>query len=117
MIRRAFWLTVGAVLGVTGYRKAAALAHALAPPPAPAQARIAVRARPGAAALLARGVGPAAAFIRDVRDGMRLYRLREPPAPPTLDPDPQDRHRIQPDWAHTRALIAGKRSDDAKDGR
>ena len=57
MIRRLFWLTLGAVLGVAGYRRLTALARAVSP---------AARA-PG----LAR-------FAGDVREGMQLYRERLP---------------------------------------
>ena len=51
MIRRMFWLTLGAVLGVTGYRKATAFARSLRPAPR------------------ASGL---AEFAADVREGMAL---------------------------------------------
>ena len=57
MIRRLFWLMLGAVLGVTGYRKATALARSLRPAP-----------RPSALA----------GFAADVREGMALYMERHP---------------------------------------
>ena len=57
MIRRLFWVTLGAVLGVAGYRRLTALARAVSP---------AARA-PG----LAR-------FAGDVREGMQLYMERQP---------------------------------------
>ena len=62
MIRRLFWLGLGAVLGVTGYRKATALARSLRPAPR------------------ASGL---AEFAADVREGMALYMERHarPPAP------------------------------------
>jgi hypothetical protein len=76
MIRRGFWLAAGAVLGVTGYRKATRLARmitsspgaprALAPGVRAAQARV----RPP----LSLRIGAAASFARDVRDGMAEYR-------------------------------------------
>jgi hypothetical protein len=56
MIRRLFWLLLGAVLGVTGYRKATALARSLRPAP-----------RPSALA----------DFAADVREGMSLYMERQ----------------------------------------
>jgi hypothetical protein len=61
MIRRLFWLGLGAVLGVTGYRKATALARSLRPAPR------------------ASGL---AEFAADVREGMALYMERQarPPA-------------------------------------
>jgi hypothetical protein len=62
MIRRLFWLLLGAVLGVAGYRKATAVARSLRP-------------APQASAI--------AGFAADVREGMALYRGRQaqPPAP------------------------------------
>ena len=61
MTRRLFWLGLGAVLGVTGYRKATAIARSL-------------RAAPRASAL--------AGFAADVREGMAVYmeRQAQPPA-------------------------------------
>jgi hypothetical protein len=58
MIRRLVWLILGAVLGVTGYRKVAAKLNAAAR----------VLHPPGN-----RGQ-EVAGFARDVRDGMRQYR-------------------------------------------
>jgi hypothetical protein len=62
MIRRLFWLVLGAVLGVTGYRRATAIARSLRPLP--------------------RGSG-LTEFAADVREGMALYMERQaaPPAP------------------------------------
>jgi hypothetical protein len=61
MIRRLFWLVLGAVLGVAGYRKATALARSLRP-------------APRASAL--------GEFAADVREGMAVYMERQarPPA-------------------------------------
>ena len=65
MIRRLFWLTLGAVIGVASYRRATALVRSISPAP---------RARE-----LAR-------FAGDVREGMELYMERQPgQAPPTLE--------------------------------
>ncbi len=96
MIRRGFWLAAGAVLGITGYRKATRLARTLtgqaqqarsaAVLPAAARASIVARqtrlalparagARPGGRAASAiAGAASAAGFVRDVRDGMAEYR-------------------------------------------
>jgi hypothetical protein len=64
VIRRLFWLTLGAVLGVAGYRRAARLVRSIAPGP---RARELTR------------------FVGDVREGMDLYMERHPgQAPPTL---------------------------------
>jgi hypothetical protein len=62
MIRRAFWLGTGAVLGVAGYRKASRLARL---------AGLRQRTAPARSWL-----GEAAAFASDVRTGMRLYMIR-----------------------------------------
>src|SRR5579863_1746951 len=65
MIRRLFWLLLGAVLGVTGYRKATALARSLRP--APQRSAL-------------------AGFAADVREGMGLYMARRAaPAASTLE--------------------------------
>jgi hypothetical protein len=57
MIRRLFWLTLGAALGVAGYRRLTALARAVSP---------AARA------------GGLTRFAGDVREGMQLYLARQP---------------------------------------
>ena len=124
MIRRGFWLMTGAVLGVTGYRKASRLTRtltgqgrpgrsgsvlrpaaraALAAPRQPrltAPGRAAIlpgRAvtRPAGAARAIAGTASAAGFVRDVRDGMAEY---------------WDLHRGEPD----RTL--GSRSDRTSSG-
>jgi hypothetical protein len=59
MIRRVFWLTLGAALGITGYRRALALSRT-------------------APALRARELGR---FAGDVREGMDIYRRRQLTAP------------------------------------
>jgi hypothetical protein len=65
VIRRMFWLTLGAVLGITAYRRATALARAIMPAP---------RAR------------EIASFAGDVRAGMQIYRQRQLQAPrPALE--------------------------------
>jgi len=62
MIRRLFWLVLGAVLGVTGYRRATALARSLRP---------------------VRGAASLAHFAGDVREGMALYMERQAAAAPS----------------------------------
>jgi hypothetical protein len=62
VIRRGFWLIVGAALGVTGYRKATRFARALTSQPVPRRAKTA-----------AAGLASAAGFAADVRDGMAEY--------------------------------------------
>lgn len=57
MIRRLFWLLLGAVLGITGYRRVTALARSVSP------------------ATAARGL---TRFAADVREGMDLYLQRQP---------------------------------------
>jgi hypothetical protein len=65
MIRRLFWLTLGAALGVAGYRRLTALARAVSP-----AARAAGLTR----------------FAGDVREGMQLYMERQPASrAPTLE--------------------------------
>jgi hypothetical protein len=74
MIRRGFWLVAGAAIGVAGYRKATRLARTLTGQSS------GPRLTQGAGASVAPwpvrlGVGArsAAAFARDVRDGMADY--------------------------------------------
>jgi hypothetical protein len=89
MIRRGFWLAVGATLGVSGYRRVSRLAHSLAPSAAgtqvaPRTARLLGR-RPAltsrqvlaGAARAGRSTAEGVAFVRDVRDGMAEYLDRQ----------------------------------------
>jgi hypothetical protein len=84
VIRRGFWLTVGAAAGIMGYRRVSAAGR-----------RLSGTLNGGAAASLARET---VRFTRDVREGMELYTARhsEPPGPTleTLntnhDPRPKD---------------------------
>ncbi len=92
MIRRGFWLAAGAVLGVTGYRKAARLARTITVPPAlTTQVRAGRQARPidarpaepraiesRAGVPVTHRIRAAARFARDVRDGMAEYRDLHP---------------------------------------
>jgi len=71
-MRRMFWLSVGAVLGVTGYRRVTALARSLRPEPQR---------------------NSLTGFAADVREGMAIYMDRQArqasaalDAPPTRGP-------------------------------
>jgi hypothetical protein len=57
MIRRLFWLTLGAAAGISGYRRATALARSISPGP---RARELTR------------------FAGDVREGMEIYKQQQP---------------------------------------
>jgi hypothetical protein len=88
MIRRGFWVAVGAVLGVSGYRRASRLARTVFPA-RPGSALAAGRpagARPtlitgrsllAAAASAGRGTAQGVAFARDVREGVAEYLDRQ----------------------------------------
>ena len=86
MIRRGFWLTVGAVAGIMGYRRVSAVGRRLSASLNPGSATgaatgAALAAGSGTLArggrLTARGAAGLAAesfrFARDVREGMELY--------------------------------------------
>jgi hypothetical protein len=88
MIRRGFWMAVGAALGVSGYRRASRLARTVFPAGAGTAlaARSGGRARPpaitgrsllAAAASAGRGTAQGVAFARDVREGMAEYFDRQ----------------------------------------
>jgi hypothetical protein len=66
MIRRGFWLLLGAVLGVTGYRRLSRVAKALLP-----HGELVSQLR--APAPKRRSSAGTIAFIRDVRAGMADY--------------------------------------------
>jgi hypothetical protein len=90
VIRRLFWLTLGAVMGVAGYRRATALVRSLSP---------GHRARE-----LTR-------FASDVREGMELYMERHPgQAPPTLGGQP-----VRPTLADNGATDHGATDHGATD--
>jgi hypothetical protein len=78
MIRRMFWLVVGAVLGVAGYRRVSRLARTVIPGRrGAAQAGEAPGSRTGGR-LHSGWAQRAALFARDVRDGMELYSDHHP---------------------------------------
>jgi hypothetical protein len=92
VIRRLFWLTLGAVLGVTGYRRLAALGRHVPP---------------------ALRVSELTRFASDVREGMEIYAERHHrPARPALGS-----HRARGDAGGTQAAQGRPGNDDAKDGR
>ncbi len=81
MIRRLVWLGIGAVLGITGYRRVTRAAKSLLPSGdllAPLGRRSAGSgpARQVPARTSARGGAGTAAFVRDVRAGMAEYMDR-----------------------------------------
>jgi hypothetical protein len=119
VIRRGFWLTVGAATGIYGYRRVSAAGRRLSASLNPAEpaaaltqsarsarsARSTRSARSARSARLARRGGRGAIglaretyrFTRDVREGMDLYMARHSaPAGSTLDtnhdPRPKDGH-------------------------
>jgi hypothetical protein len=105
-MRRLFWMSAGAVLGVTGYRRVTRLARAVG-----AGGRTA--AAPGGEVRgdWARG---AARFARDVRDGMELYTDRHPRLAGRTLEGQQARTRRPADEGDGRARPS---TDYAKDGR
>ena len=82
MIRRLFWLTLGAAAGVTGYRRLGRLVRAFRPLPGAGRDGRA----PGGAGRRPGGYRGLAAFARDVREGMDQYTSqRAGPAGSTLE--------------------------------
>jgi hypothetical protein len=117
VIRRGFWLVAGAVLGVTGYRRATRLVRSLAPavPARPVSPGVVAgradrrplltgRAVLAGAARAGRGAAQGAAFVRDVSDGMAEYWDR--PGRHTLGSETRDR-------AQQRAALRGQRGRPA----
>jgi hypothetical protein len=108
VIRRGFWLVAGAVLGVTGYRRATRLARSLAPAVSSRTGRdagsrttggtrrpvLSGRAVLAGAARAGRGATQGAAFVRDVSDGMAEYWDRQ--GRPTLDTESVGRDQPRP---------------------
>jgi hypothetical protein len=88
MIRRGFWVAVGAAVGISGYRRASRLARTVFParPGSALATGPGGRARPpvitgrsllAAAASAGRGTAQGVAFARDVREGMAEYLDRQ----------------------------------------
>jgi hypothetical protein len=109
MMRRLFWLTLGAAAGVTGYRRLTRLIQAMHPLAGRGSRRAWLAGRAAAGA----GPGGVVTFLRDVRDGMDEYDARRPgPA----------RHALEgQQFLAERGRQSGSRSRDgsdyAKDGR
>lgn len=82
MIRRVFWLTVGAAGGIMGYRRVAALGKRISGGSA---ARRGAASRSLSLGGTIRAIRAVRSFSRDVREGMELYSVRRPRAVgPTL---------------------------------
>ena len=108
MIRRGFWLTAGAVSGIWGYRRVAAVGRRVSASLTPGETlkladtragtRMASRRARHGAVVLARETYR---FTRDVREGMELYTVRHP-APPdsTHATDQTAHHDAQPEDGH-----------------
>jgi hypothetical protein len=122
MIRRGFWLVVGATGGIMGYRRVSALGRQLAgtlSPAAPrpsggaAQSRqpLSRQARRGLVRGTIRFTRDARRFGRDVREGMDLYMVRRTAqGSPTLDASAQSRR--SPARPVARALGATTDNDE-----
>ncbi len=94
MIRRGFWLTAGAVTGIYGYRRVAAVARRLSASLTPRGPLKLASPGPTHVGALARETFR---FTRDVQEGMELYMARHSgPAGPTLSAD----HDEQPKDGH-----------------
>jgi hypothetical protein len=94
VIRRGFWLAVGAVTGVYGYRRVSAAGRRLSASLNPAEpgAVLTRTARQGRRTAIS-----AYRFTRDVREGMDLYMARHSEPPDSTldtnhDPRPKDGH-------------------------
>jgi hypothetical protein len=77
VIRRGFWLAVGAAGGIMGYRRVSSLGRRVSETLSPGQKR------PGA--VKRHWARETIRFTRDVREGMDVYMSRHPaPSRPTL---------------------------------
>jgi hypothetical protein len=87
VIRRVFWLTIGAAGGIMGYRRVAALGKRISGRSAAGQ-RLSDRGAASRSLSLGgtiRATRAVRSFSRDVREGMELYSVRRPRAVgPTL---------------------------------
>jgi hypothetical protein len=91
VIRRLFWLTLGAVLGVTGYRRLTAAIKSVSP---------------------RHQLQGLAGFTDDVREGMALYMERHPDRSALTLEDQTARPELPAARGRGR-----RRTDDLKDGR
>jgi hypothetical protein len=101
-MRRLFWVSAGAVIGVAGYRRVTRLARTVSAASRPAAA-------PGSA-----WMDGAARFARDVHEGMELYADRHRGLARRTLEGQQARARRPGDEGPGRALPG---TDYAKDGR
>jgi len=86
MIRRGFWLVVGAAGGIIGYRRLVALFSRGGDPPGSPRAR--GGSRPPVPPRRRRWIRATIRFTRDIREGMDLYMARHPrQVGPTLGAD------------------------------
>lgn len=89
MIRRGFWLVVGATGGIMGYRRVASLGRQLSGTLGAGQARAG-----GPRAVKRHWARETIRFSRDVREGMDLYLARHSSGePPTLGASIHNRER------------------------
>jgi hypothetical protein len=122
MIRRGFWLAVGAAGGIMGYRRVSSLGRQLsrtlspaAPSPSGGDAHsrqaLSRQARRGLVRETIRFTRDARRFGRDVREGMDLYMVRRTAqGSPTLDASAQSRR--SPARPVARALGATTDNDE-----
>jgi hypothetical protein len=75
VIRRGFWLVVGAAGGIVGYRRVSSLGRQVSETLGARQARPGRQARPRAAKR--HWARETIRFTRDVREGMDLYSVRQ----------------------------------------
>jgi hypothetical protein len=117
MIRRLFWMTAGALLGVTGYRRVSRLARAVTARPSDRTDRR-ERGNLTTGGWAHRGwTHGAARFARDVRDGMEMYTNRHPRlAGRTLEGQQAGAVRLRQAGAARDSAHACPGTDYAKDG-
>jgi hypothetical protein len=88
MIRRGFWLVVGAAGGIMGYRRVTSLGRQLSATLGTGQPR--TQAPAAVKAVKRHWARETIRFTRDVREGMDLYLTRRPAGvPPTLGATPR----------------------------
>jgi hypothetical protein len=99
MIRRGFWLLLGAAGAIIGYRRVSSLGRQLSETLSPAASREALgrKARRGLVRGTIRFTRDARGFGRDVREGMDLYMVRRTAqGGPTLEAGAQPRRSPAP---------------------
>jgi hypothetical protein len=87
MIRRGFWLTVGAAGGIMGYRRVSALSRQVSQTLGGRTGSQARLGQPGSPRRKRHWARETLRFTRDVREGMDMYIARQQGRPaPTLGP-------------------------------